>query len=520
MRNYPDKESALLLKNGFTYGFRLNYTGPRKFLMSKNLVSAEEFKEDTWKKLRTEIELGRIIGPFHKPPISTLRISPIGLVPKSSGGFRLITHLSHPEGNSVNSHIDPELCTVNYSSLDSILEKIYEVGKGAMLAKMDIKSAFRLLILHPGDFELMGIYFDGYYFIDKCLPMGSSISPKLFTTFSNFLQWAVEIRSGLTSLDHYLDDFIFIGDQETKACNQLMETFKNLCAELKVPIAPEKTLGPTKQLPFLGYILDTVEMKILIPSEKLEKLKNLLGPLLNKSKITLKELQSITGLMSFCAKAIPSARAFLRRFFDLMSNVRKPYHKIRLNTEVKSDVKMWLTFLDQFNGHCFFPDRFWLENDHLQLFTDSSGNADLGCGAFFKGSFVQLQWPKSWQGSSILKNMSFLEFIPVVLAMFIWGERLKNKKIIFRIDNLGLVSIVNKRCSKDKQIMQLMRPFVLITMLNNIQFKANFIDGFQNDIADSLSRFQMTRFRSLVPTADSSPTAVPKSFWDLILGIQ
>jgi hypothetical protein len=42
----------------------------------------------------------------------------------------------------------------------------------AVLARLDIKSAFRLLILSPEDFELFGFIFKGLYFYDKGLPMG------------------------------------------------------------------------------------------------------------------------------------------------------------------------------------------------------------------------------------------------------------------------------------------------------------------------------------------------------------
>jgi hypothetical protein len=69
------------------------------------------------------------------------------------------------------------------------LDKIHLHGKNA-LAKMDIKSAFRLLNIHSADFDLMGIKFGGSYYIDKCLPMGCSVSCKLFETFSTFLQWS------------------------------------------------------------------------------------------------------------------------------------------------------------------------------------------------------------------------------------------------------------------------------------------------------------------------------------------
>ena len=121
-------------------------------------------------------------------PISTLQISPIGLVPKPDRNWRLITILSHPPNKGINSYIDHDFCKVNYSSLDSILEMIYNGGKSAELAKIDIKSAFRLLIVNPADFDLLGIKFDNMYYIDKSLPMGCSVSCNLFEKFSSFVQ--------------------------------------------------------------------------------------------------------------------------------------------------------------------------------------------------------------------------------------------------------------------------------------------------------------------------------------------
>ena len=53
---------------------------------------------------------------------------------------------------------------------------IARLGPLAELGKVDIKNAFRLLPIHPGDFELSGFKFRNEYYIDKCLPMGCSIS--------------------------------------------------------------------------------------------------------------------------------------------------------------------------------------------------------------------------------------------------------------------------------------------------------------------------------------------------------
>ena len=63
----------------------------------------------------------------------------IGLVAKPDGGLRLITNCSAPEGNSVNSYIEEQFCKVKYSSLDQILDKIYDAGHRSKL--IYIKSA-------------------------------------------------------------------------------------------------------------------------------------------------------------------------------------------------------------------------------------------------------------------------------------------------------------------------------------------------------------------------------------------
>ena len=56
-----------------------------------------------------------------------------------------------------------------------------------------------------------------------------------------------------------------------------------------------------------------------------------------------------------------------------------------------------------------------------------------------------------------MKNMSLLELIPIVMALYIWVEEFAQKEILFHADNAALVSIINKRSSKDKLIMKFIR---------------------------------------------------------------
>jgi hypothetical protein len=93
-----------------------------------------------------------------------------------------------------------------------------------------------------------------------------------------------------------------------------MKNFGSLCSDFGIPIANEKTEGPCQVMIFLGLEIDTLNMVVRIPQKKLGDLRVMIVSALNKKKITLKNLQSITGLMNFCLRAIPPGRVFAGGF--------------------------------------------------------------------------------------------------------------------------------------------------------------------------------------------------------------
>ena len=106
--------------------------------------------------------------------------------------------------------------------------------------------------MYQGEFDLLGFKIGNWYFIDKCLPMGCSVSCSHFERFSSFLHWVTEMESGLHEIDHYLDDFLFAGADKTSNCSKLMNTFTEVCSQLGVPIADDKTEGPSTMINLFG----------------------------------------------------------------------------------------------------------------------------------------------------------------------------------------------------------------------------------------------------------------------------
>ena len=80
--------------------------------------------------------------------------------------------LSYHEGDSVNVAIPPELCLVFYTPFEAVLHMVRLCGIRAEMAKYDVNSAFCLFLVHPEDFDLLGFYFQGAFYIDRALPMG------------------------------------------------------------------------------------------------------------------------------------------------------------------------------------------------------------------------------------------------------------------------------------------------------------------------------------------------------------
>ena len=84
-------------------------------------------------------------------------------------------HLSYPNSSVNNYFIDPDLCAVLYASFDGVIDMIFKLGPGALLAKIDIKMIF------------------GWYRFTQVTLICSVFQLMVHTTQINVYLWAAEV---------------------------------------------------------------------------------------------------------------------------------------------------------------------------------------------------------------------------------------------------------------------------------------------------------------------------------------
>ena len=492
--------------HGFKFGFKLNSSLIQTDkIFPKNHKSARENPDIVNKKISKEILKGRLRGPFKDPPFENFICSPLGLVPKKEeGSFRLIHDLSFPKGDSVNSWTPIEFTSVSYQNIETVIDLVQEFGLNCLMSKADILEDFRLVPVHSSEYHLLGFKWQNLFYYDAALPMGASASCQLFECFSTALQWILNTKFEINGMSHLLDDFFFVGKAGTNECSIALNTFLALAEKLGVPIKDEKTQTPTTCITIYGIEIDSQSMIARLPQDKIEKVLGLLTKFKVKRKVTLRELQSLLGLLNFACSVIVPGRAFLRRLFDLTLGHTCPHFRITLNSEARADLKAWYEFIFNFNGKSCFLFKQWVSSESLKLYSDAAGVYG-GFAAVFGSKWFSGQWPPELKDLHITVK----ELFPIVLAIEIWGKTLANHKVLFMTDNQAVADIINKTSSKDKNLMKLVRRMVLSAMKFNIHFRAKHIAGKTNVVCDLLSRFSFQEAHRIAPWLNLNPVTVP-----------
>lgn len=432
--------------------------------------------------INNELLCGNYIKTKVKPHI----VSSLGAVPKDLSDIRLIHDLSRPNGG-VN-----ELSWYNSVQYITVDDATRSIKPGSHIAKVDLKSAYRHIPIHPSNYGLTGIKWlfkndtDFTYMYDAKLPFGGAKSCAVFSAITDSIT-RMMARKGFT-IFNYIDDILCVG-ATLDSCKLCFDTLIELLERLGLTINWEKVTHPTQKLTFLGVVLDCTNRTLALPESKVAQLKIEIANTLKVTKIQKLELQRLLGRLNWAARVIRGGRSFMRRLIDSLPKVKENHHHLRLGLEAKKkDLSWWQHGLDIFNGTCLFiadvslPSRFFTTDACLT-----------GGGSFMDKDWVYVNWSQDCP-KMIEPHINVLELKIVEISLIRWGSQFRGKHVKIKSDNKATVSALNKTTSKSSQLMDIVRNIYWLSLRYDFLVSAEYLPGEQNILADRLSR--LAEFKS------------------------
>jgi len=455
---------------------------------TKNHTGARQFPEQVESYIRAEINLGRIIGPFHRNPFTTqIAISPLNsLEKKNTTDRRVITDLSFPENYSVNYGINKDVylgenIQMRYPTVDNIIELINAKGRGCMLYKRDMKKAFRQIRIDPGDIHLLSFKWKGLIYVDTVLAMGLRSAAYICQRLTNSVAYIC--REEGFELVNYLDDFC--GVEVPARAQQAFRQLDELLKYLGIEEARNKAAIPSTRVAFLGIWFDTDKLTMEVTPERLIEIRKLSQDWLKKKKASVKEVQSIIGKLNFVAKCVRPARIFISRMLNFLREMPKK-GKSNLPKEFRADIQWWNRYLPNFNGVSVISTEKWSRPDEVI----ASDACLKGCGATCGTEYFHEVFPEHVISKDL--HINALELMALVVAVTVWSDQLRGKRVIVLCDNTATVWVINTGKTRDRAMQGLLRELCYVTATYGFELFAQHIPGDDNRIPDMLSRWTIS----------------------------
>ena len=472
------KEKKVL--NWLEFGFPIDCDpefGIRK--PQKNHQSSVQYQDAINKYLSKNISSQAILGPFEQSPITGLCFSPLMSVPKEETERRVIVDFSFPPGASINdgtpqsSYLD---CDTDFDlpSVQSMVGRINELGRGCLLYKRDLKGAFRQFSLDPGSYIFTGLQWQGKVLVDTRLAMGLRSSAFCCQAVTEMIA-KVASREGHVLV--YLDDF---GGAESKERATIV--FNHLGKMLDffgLEEAPDKAVAPTTSMDWLGIHFNTEEWTMALKPGKLDELLHWLPLLLRRKRVKRVLLQKILGSLVWASAVVRSGAIFFNRLLMLLRKLKRPHHSIHFSAEAKKDVIWWVKTLSLFHGKSPIPPAVWTP------LTSFSTDASLeGFGMVWGKRAIAGLFTSEYDDLDISKK----EMLTIMAAIKHWFADLKNCKVLIYSDNQACVALLNYGVTKSPFLASCLREIEFYLARFSIEIKAQYVASKENVLADLCSR--------------------------------
>lgn len=498
LHEYEDKQVAEFIKYGWPIDRDPNLALPNA--QGRNHKGALDYPEDVDLHIQEEISFGAIVGGFKEQPFGKFGFatSPINTRPKRTSNKRRIIHdLSWGQDEtSINAGLNKHQylgipVKLRYPTVFTLVDRIKQIKTLCLMFKKDLHKAFSQIPICPGSYRLTGFEWRKQYYFHKMMPQGLTTACLACQRTTDSIRY-IQQQLGYY-ICNYIDDLAGAEPEEIaeQAYLQLGETIR----QLGLVESPEKAVEPTEEMEFLGNLLNSKDRTISVTPERRKELIMELENWNESDFITRRQLESIIGKLQFVCNCVRSGRLFLNRLLNFLRKTKIGI-KYRLPKQAHADLLWWIRCLQIFQG----TSMMWYEQfqypDEVAA-ADASGEAAAGvCGTqYYRAQFPE--WLKH-------KCIAVKELWATILLLKIWGEQLKESKVLLYCDNQAVAELVNTGRARDLDLQQGLRELCYLAAVFNLEIYSVFLPGEQNRLPDLASRWwkgekYRREFRRLAP---------------------
>lgn len=399
--------------------------------------------------------------------------SPIGIVPKKGGKWRVILDLRF-----LNAHLHrpPSFKMEDISTLAKIaLPNDFAV-------KIDLKDGFFHCGVHPEDQLLLGFEWKQQYYVYQCLPFGLSWSPIMFC---KTLRPVIEAarRAGIRIVC-YMDDILVLGRSENE-CAEARNRVLALLHNLGWHVNEKKcSLQPAQTIEFLGFLVDfRGSPTVNATAAKMRALKHDLRRLLSTAShgpVPVRRLAQIAGTCCSLTRAVLPGKFMLRNVYRDIQTATSWGGNVTLSDPARRDVTWWLEMMHRWNGTALLTPV-----ADSQLDTDAS---PFGWGARLSLPGAVHLASGLFEKETARRHINFKEMSAVLLALRSFAPLIHRRTLLLRCDSAVTVAVINRWCSRSPALNGLTRELFHLTKQLQVHLLAVHIPGVSNTIPDQLSR--------------------------------
>ena len=398
-----------------------------------------------------------------------LCMSPIFLVPKRSGNFRLILNLKR-----INHYIG----SVHFR-METLASILPYLNPGDWTVSIDLKDAYHHVPIAATSRDLLGFTFNGDVYRFKALPFGLKPAPRLFTRLVGCV--AAFLRQRGLRIFCYLDDWLLVANSPALLRQHLALLLHTVQALGFIINWDKSELIPTQCPNFLGATID-IPRQLARPSERrIATIAAAARLLSSRRQAPAKQWLQFLGYLSSLVDVLPDCRLLMRplqlHFLRNYQPGRDPLtRRVPLPMTIRLLCRRWsrLEFLRTGN-----PLR--VPQPTITVTTDASHT---GWGGHCRDRIAYGDWSRY----RVLPHINVLEFQAVFLSLHHFLPLVRHRTVLIRTDNITVAAYINKQGGTHSTRLNTLAELWTWCRRRDIIPTASYIPGQDNLIADFLSR--------------------------------